>query len=205
MWEEGKMVLRKALKKLNLKFVEAIGEATFYGPKIDIQAKDIYGREDTIATVQVDYYSAPRFNLSYIAKDGKEKPVIIIHRAIIGSFERFFAFLLEKTAGAFPVWLAPVQVAIIPIGLAHKKYAEEIVKALTAKSIRAELSQGDATVSKRIREAELQKIPYLLVVGDKEVKTKSVNVRQRRKGGREMIKLKQFIETIKEEIEKKKA
>ncbi len=202
MWQTGANALKNALKKLNLEFVEAPGEATFYGPKIDIQTKNIYGKEDTIATVQVDYYSAAKFYLSYIDKDNKEKPPVIVHRAIFGSFDRFFAFLLEKTAGCLPLWLSPVQARIINIGLNHKNYAEEILKKLKENNIRSEL-MSEETVGKRIREAEIQKIPYILIVGDKEIKNKTVNVRHFGRGQEGEIKINELIEKIKKEIKNK--
>ncbi|MBU4481148.1 threonine--tRNA ligase [Patescibacteria group bacterium] len=205
MWEEGSTVLERVLKKFGVKFIKAEGEATFYGPKIDIQIKNIQGKEDTIATIQVDYYSANKFNLSYIDKDGKEKPVIVIHRAILGSFDRFFAFLLEQTAGAFPVWLAPVQARIIPISAEkHLDYAKKIYNELLKQDIRAELDESNETLGKKIRNGEMQKIPYLLVVGDKEMKAKSVGVRERGKGDIGMMNLTKFLEKAKIEIEKKK-
>jgi len=204
MWQEGAMALRRVLEKQKIKFVEAVGEATFYGPKIDVQIKNIHGKEDTIATIQVDYYSAGRFNLNYIDKDGKEKPVVIIHRAILGSFERFFAFLLERTAGEFPLWLSPVQAKIISVGEKHKDYAQEVYKKLKQEDIRAEISGGDLTVSKRIREAELQKVPYILVVGDKEIQNKTVNVRHYKRGQEGEIKTKDLVEKMRKEGEEKK-
>ncbi len=203
MWEQGAEVLKKVLNKQKIKFVEGVGEATFYGPKIDVQIKNIYGKEDTIATIQVDYYSAGRFNLNYIDKDGKEKPVVIIHRAILGSFERFFAFLLEKTGGDLPLWLAPAQVRIINIGEGHRKYAEDILTELIKNKIRAELSDEDSTVSKKIREAELQKIPYILVVGDKEIQNKTVNVRHYKRGQEGEMSLDAVIKKIENEVESK--
>ncbi len=205
MWGEGSAVLERVLKKFGVKFIKAEGEATFYGPKIDIQIKNIQGKEDTIATVQVDYYSADKFNLSYIDKDGKEKPTIVIHRAILGSFDRFFAFLIEQTAGAFPVWLAPVQARIIPISAEkHLDYAQKIYDELLKQDIRAELDESNETLGKKIRQAELQKIPYLLVVGDKEMKAKSVGVRERGKGDVGEMRLTKFLEKVKIEIEDKK-
>jgi len=203
MWERGSNFLRKALKGTGHKFIEAIGEASFYGPKIDIQIKDVWGREDTIGTIQVDYYSTSRFNLFYIDKKGKEQPVIIIHRAIMGAFERFMAFLLEKSCGALPLWLSPIQVEIINVGSAHRQYANFINQQLTTNNIRAHLSDENLTVSKRIREAEIQKIPYILVAGDKEVKNKTVNVRHYHRGIEGEIKINKLIEKIKTEIENK--
>ncbi|MCL5004765.1 MAG: threonine--tRNA ligase, partial [Patescibacteria group bacterium] len=163
-WEQGAAILKKSLQNIGHKFVEAIGEASFYGPKIDIQMKDLYGKEDTIATIQVDYYSAAKFNLSYIAQDGKEKPAIVIHRAIFGSFDRFFAFLIEKTCGNLPLWLAPVQAKILAISQKQQAYAEKILNELGNSGIDAELAPSDETLGKRIREAEMQKIPYILIV-----------------------------------------
>lgn len=200
MWEKGIEVLRKVLIKTKIKFVEAEGEASFYGPKIDIQIKDVRGKEDTIATIQVDYYSANKFNLAYINEKGEKKPPVIIHRAILGSFDRFFAFLLEKTAGNLPIWLSPIQAEIINIGESHSEYAKNILKQLKENGIRAQIAKEDMTLGKRIREAEMQKIPYILVVGDKEMETKTVSVRQRGKGDLGQIKLEKLIEQVKMEI-----
>ena len=203
MWDEGAKVLKNVLKKMNLKFVEGAGEASFYGPKIDIQIKNIHGKEDTIATIQVDYYSANKFNLSYIDKDGKEKPVVVIHRAILGSFERFFAFLLEQTAGELPLWLAPVQAVVLNVGLGQADYAKEVQTKLSANKIRVEIRETDS-LGKRIREAELQKIPYILVVGDKEMQNKTVNVRHYKKGQEGEVKIEEMLDKITEEIKGKK-
>ena len=203
-WQNGSNVLKRALKDTGQKFIEAIGEASFYGPKIDIQAKDIYGKEDTVATIQVDYYSSPRFNLFYTDTDGAEKHVVIIHRAIMGSFERFFAFLVEKTCGNLPLWLAPVQVRILAVSVKQKPYAEKLLTELQENNISAELAPTDETIGKRIREAELEKIPYILVVGDKEIKNNSVAVRTRGKNVISSQKLSDFLQKIQKEIEDKK-
>ena len=204
MWEKSSEFLKKALKNTDHKFVEAIGEATFYGPKIDIQIKDVWGREDSIGTVQVDYYSAPRFNLYYTDKKGKEQPVIIIHRAIMGAFERFFAFLLEKTCGNLPLWLMPVQTRILTISVKQKPYAEKLLTELQKNNISAELAPTDETLGKKIREAELEKIPYILIVGDKEEKSNLVAVRQRGKGDLGSQKFPAFLQKIQKEIADKK-
>ena len=203
-WQNGSSVLKRALKNTGQKFVEAVGEASFYGPKIDIQAKDIHSKEDTIATIQVDYYSSPRFNLFYTDKDGAEKHVIIIHRAIMGSFERFFAFLVEKTCGNLPLWLAPVQARILAVSVKQKLYAEKLLTELRKNNISTELAPTDETIGKRIREAELEKIPYILVVGDKEIKNKTVNVRHYRRGQEGEIKTEKLIEKLQKETENKK-
>jgi len=214
MWSDGSNVLKRALKNLGHKFTEAIGEATFYGPKIDIQIKNILGKEDTIGTVQVDYYSASRFNLFYIDKDGKEKPVVIVHRAIMGSFERFMAFLLEKTCGNLPLWISPIQVKIIPVGEKFNDYGENILKKLRENGIYAEIDKENETLGKRIRNAEIQKIPYILVIGEREKNEKTVSVRESgminteddnyKKQNIGVMPFEKFIEKIKKEIEEKR-
>ncbi len=203
MWEQGSTILKKALKDSGHEFVETIGEATFYGPKIDVQTKNIYGKEDTLSTIQVDYYSASRFNLYYTDKDNTEKPVIIIHRAIMGSFDRFMAFLIEKTCGNLPLWLSPVQTVILPISEKQNDYAEKILGELKKENIRAEIPDSNETLGKRIREAEIKKIPYILIVGDKEIAADSVSVRQRIKGDLGALKLEKLIEKLKKEISEK--
>lgn len=203
-WKKSVEMIRRSMQSSKLPFVEAEGEAAFYGPKVDFQIKSIVGREETASTNQLDFLAAQRFNLSYRDKDGKDKPVYVIHRAPLGSHERFIAFLIEHFVGAFPLWLAPVQAWILPIGKAHKKYAARIAKELLAADIRAELKDQNETIGKKIREGESQKIPYLLIVGDKEIKSKSVAVRKRAKGDLGAVKFKKFLTQIKEEIEKKK-
>lgn len=202
MWEDGANVLKSVLKKLKLEYIEGVGEASFYGPKIDIQIKNIYGKEDTIATIQVDYYSAHKFNLNYIDKDGKEQPVVIVHRAILGSFERFFAFLLESTAGDLPTWLSPIQIKVLNVGEDHLAYAKEVVEELKVLGARVELADEDASVGKKIRAAEMKRVPYVLVVGDKEVKAKSVAVRKRGEGDLGIQKLSVFLKDIQKELKK---
>lgn len=202
-WQKGAAILKKSLKNLGHNFTEAVGEASFYGPKIDIQTKDLYGKEDTIATIQIDYYSAGKFNLSYIGKDGKEKPTIVIHRAIFGSFDRFFAFLIEKTCGNLPLWLAPLQVKILAVSEKYDDYAKKILAELKNNDIAAELATSDETLGKRIRETELQKIPYIIIVGDKELQNQTVNIRHYFRGQQGEMKINELIEKIKKEIEEK--
>lgn len=198
MWERGAVVLKKVLKSLELDFIHGIGEASFYGPKIDIQIKNIYGKEDTIATVQVDYYSAGKFNLNYIDKDGKEKPVVIIHRAIFGSFDRVFALFLEKTCGNLPFWFSSVQIKILAVSRNHENYASEVMESLKKEGIDAETGDPNETLGKRIREAEMQKIPYILIVGDKEMEAKTVSVRERGKGDLGVMSLQGFLKLLPE-------
>lgn len=198
MWEIGSLVLKKILKNLKLDFIHGVGEASFYGPKIDIQIKNIYGKEDTIATVQIDYYSAGRFNLNYIDKDGKEKPAVIIHRAIFGSFDRVFALFLEKTCGNLPFWFSPVQVKVLAVSEKQAVYAEKIARELREKGIDAESGDPNETLGKRIREAEMQKIPYIFIVGGKEMEAKTVSVRERGKGDLGVMNLQEFLKLLPE-------
>jgi len=203
-WDYAENILRKVLKERNAPFFEAEKEAAFYGPKIDIQMKNFAGKEDTAFTVQYDFVGPKRFNLVYTDKDGKEKEAIVIHRSSIGAIERTMAFLIEKYEGAFPVWLSPVQVAVIPISQKHDQYASEIVRQLKEKNIRCELKNENETLGKKIREAEMQKIPYLLIVGDKEIAAKTVSIRERGKGDIGSESLDKFIAEIKQKISNKK-
>ncbi|MBI1866178.1 MAG: threonine--tRNA ligase, partial [Candidatus Staskawiczbacteria bacterium] len=178
------------------------GEAAFYGPKIDFIATDSIGREWQVGTIQLDFVQPKKFKL-YYASDKGEEPVVIIHTAIMGSIERFLSILIEHYSGAFPVWLSPVQVCVVPISEKHLEYANKIKKDLENKNIRAELKNENETLGKKIREAEIQRIPYLLIIGDKEIQAQSVSVRQRDKGDVGIINLEKFIEKITEEITKK--
>ncbi|MFQ6049891.1 MAG: threonine--tRNA ligase, partial [Candidatus Paceibacterales bacterium] len=201
-WKKATNSLKYALEKAKIPYQIDPGEGVFYGPKIDIKVKDSLGRAWQLTTIQVDFNLPERFEMTFIDKRGKKQAPIMIHRALLGSLERFIGVLLEHYAGSLPVWLSPIQVWIIPVGSRHKKYAQKVKKELS--SFRVEVKEENETVSKKIREGELQKIPYLLVVGDKEVKTKSVRVRKRAKGDIGIMKLKKFLEKIKIEIEKKK-
>jgi threonyl-tRNA synthetase len=203
-WDFAEGVLREVLTKRRAPFFEAGGEAAFYGPKIDIQMKNVSGKEDTAFTVQYDFVMPKRFNLVYIDKDGSKKETIVIHRSSIGAIERVMAFLVEKYAGAFPLWLSPVQIAVLPISEKHSAYAEKIGGQLKEKNIRAEVNNENETIGKKIREAEMQKIPYMLIVGDKEMNAKSVAVRNRKTGDLGMMKIDEFIEKINKEMEEKK-
>ncbi|MBI3305144.1 threonine--tRNA ligase [Candidatus Parcubacteria bacterium] len=201
-WKKSVAIIRRALKRSGLKFVEAEGEAAFYGPKVDFQIRSVIGREESASTNQLDFLAAERFGLTYRDQDGKDKPVFVIHRAPLGSHERFIAFLIEHYAGAFPLWLAPVQVSIIPIADKHAAYAKKVLGALRDVKIRVELQDQNETVGKKIRNAELTKIPYMLIVGDKEVRAKAVAVRDREKGDRGAKKLAVVIKELTETIAK---
>ena len=203
-WRKAVEIIRKAMKRSKLPYVEAEGEAAFYGPKVDFQIKSVVGREEAASTNQLDFLATERFGLTYIDADGKEKPVYVIHRAPLGSHERFVAFLIEHYAGAFPLWLAPVQVAVLPIGKSHKAYARQVKKALEQENIRTVLRDDNETIGKKIRECELQKIPYLLIVGDKEKSKKTVSVRMQGRGDAGAMKLGKFLKKTAQKIEKKK-
>ncbi len=202
-WEKATNVLKYVLKKLKLKYQLDPGSGVFYGPKIDIKIKDSLGRPWQCTTIQVDFNLPEKFNMNYITKKGQKQRPIMIHRALIGSIERFIGVLLEHYSGSLPLWLMPVQVLVIPVGSRHEKYGKTIKEQLSNEGIRVGLKDENETVSKKIREGEIQKIPYLLVVGDKEMKTKSVRVRSKNKD-LGIMKLTNFIEKIKIEIENKK-
>ena len=203
-WDFAENVLRKVLKEKNAPFFEAEKEAAFYGPKIDIQMKNFAGKEETAFTVQYDFVGPKRFELVYTDSDGKSKEAIVIHRSAIGAIERPMAFLIEKYEGAFPLWLAPIQVAVIPISEKHESYGKEIAKKLADEGIRFETKYENETLGKKIREAEMQKIPYLLILGDKEISANAVSVRARGKGDQGQMPADKFIEKIKKEIKEKR-
>ncbi|MDP3052907.1 MAG: threonine--tRNA ligase [bacterium] len=200
MWEEATLALEKTLKDSKLDYSVDEGGGAFYGPKIDIKIKDALGREWQCSTIQFDFNMPEKFKMEFVDKDGKTHRPYMIHRALMGSLERFFGMLLEHYAGALPLWLSPVQAQIINIGAAHITYAQEINSQLSANGIRVSLSDENLTVSKRIREAEIQKIPYVLVVGDKELQNDTVNIRHYRRGQEGEIKLEKLLEQIKKEI-----
>jgi threonyl-tRNA synthetase len=178
-WDYAEDVLRQVLKKRSADFFEAANEAAFYGPKIDIQMKNFAGKEDTAFTVQYDFVGAKRFHLVYRDKDGQEKEPIIIHRSSIGAIERTMAFLIEHYAGAFPVWLSPVQAVVIPIAERHNDYAQKVAAELKAANVRIQVDDTADRMNQRIRQAQLEKIPYMLVVGDKEMESGQVAPRLR--------------------------
>ncbi len=200
-WKKATNVLKYVLKTLKLKYQIDPGGGVFYGPKIDIKIKDSLGREWQCTTIQVDFNLPERFNITYINKKGKKERPYMIHRALLGSLERFIGILLEHYTGNLPLWLSPVQVWVIPVGSAHQKYAEKIGDELKKEGVRVELKNEAETVSKKIREGEIQKIPYMLVVGDKEMKKKSIRIRERKKGDVGMMSFTKFIKKIQKETE----
>jgi threonyl-tRNA synthetase len=179
MWEMANRTLENALKRRNLPFKTIPGEAAFYGPKIDVKLVDAIGRLWQLSTVQFDFNLPERFHLEYVADDGSRKRPVMVHRALYGSEERFFGVLLEHYAGAFPVWLCPVQAVVIPIAERHSEYGERVADQLRAAGVRVEVDKRSEKMNAKIREHALQKVPFLLVVGDKEAAANAVNVRTR--------------------------
>ncbi|KKR06188.1 MAG: Threonine-tRNA ligase [candidate division WS6 bacterium GW2011_GWF2_39_15] len=202
-WDFAENVLREVLKKRDVESYEAPGEAAFYGPKIDIQMKNTVGKEDTAFTVQYDFVMPKRFDLKYDDEKGEEKEPIVIHRSSIGAIERIMALLIEKYAGAFPLWLAPVQAKILPISDSHNKYAQEITQRLQETGFRVVLDNRNETLQYKIRDGEVNKVPYLAIVGDKEIGTQTVSVRSR--GSKEigLMKIDEFIQSLQKEIANK--
>ena len=203
-WEETQNRMRELLDELGLTYVEAEGEAAFYGPKLDIQAKNVYGKEDTLITLQIDFALAERFSMTYIDKDGAKKHPIIIHRSSIGAYERTLAILIEKYGGAFPTWLAPVQVSVLPISEKYNDYAESVTKKLKESGLRVETDCRGEKIGYKIREARMQRIPFIFVVGEKEAAEGTVSVRSRENGEEGATALAVVIERIQKEVVERK-
>ncbi len=203
MWALGERVLREALDSLGLPYVEARGEAAFYGPKLDIQLADVMGHEETYSTIQVDFHLPNQFGLGYVGADGKEHQPVMIHRAIISTMERMVSYLIELYAGAFPVWLAPVQAAVLPITDRQLEYARQVKERLDVAGIRATLDDRNEKVNLKIREAQLQKVPFMLVVGDREAEAGQVAVRHRKHGDQGARPLDEFLADIQRLIDTK--
>ena len=205
MWELGERVLREAMDALGLQYRESIGEAAFYGPKLDIQLADVMGHEETYSTIQVDFHLPAQFGLEYIAADGREHRPVMIHRAIVSTMERMVSYLIELYGGAFPLWLAPVQVVVLPIADRHAEYSRTVLSRLQAAGLRAELDERQEKIGFKIREAQLQKIPYMLVAGDREAADNTVSVRHRVTGDHGSQPVTGFIEQALGEIAAKAA
>lgn len=203
-WDKAETLLRDAMKKRGVDFKEAKDDAAFYGPKIDVNMKNVNGKEDTAFTVQYDLSSPQRFELDYVGDDGEKHRAFVVHRSSIGAVERIMAFLIEKYAGAFPLWLAPVQVKILPIGEGHFLYATEVMDKLKAANVRVELDVSDETLGKKIRNTKTEKVPYALVIGDKEVSDKKIAVESRDSGNLGAQSIEEFIEKLKAEIKERK-
>ncbi len=204
-WDEAQGVMKKILDNLEIPYKVGIGEAAFYGPKLDIQIKNVHGKEDTLITIQIDQMLAEKFGMEYTDKDGKKKNPYIIHRTSIGCYERTLALLIEKYAGAFPLWLAPVQIKLLPIADRHLDYVYEVKKKLEAAGIcRVEIDDRSEKLGYKLREAQLEKVPYMLVVGDKDIENNVVAVRSRKEGDKGTMSVDEFIAMATEEIETKK-
>lgn len=200
MWEKAESELREILTEIGIPFYEAEGEAAFYGPKLDVQLKSAIGHDVTVSTCQLDFLLPQRFELEYVGEDGEMHRPVVIHRAILGTLDRFMAFLIEETKGAFPTWLAPVQVKVLPISEKHVEYAEKVREVLEQKGIRVEVDSRAEKIGYKIREAQLKKVPYMLVVGDKEQEANAVGVRKRGKGDVGQMNLIEFANKIEEEV-----
>ena len=203
-WEAAENGLREALEELNLPYILNEGDGAFYGPKIDFHLRDCLGRTWQCGTIQLDMQLPQRFDITYIGQDGEKHRPVMIHRVAFGSIERFIGILIEHYAGKFPVWLAPTQVRILPISDKYNDYANEVKKALFDRGIRVEIDDRAEKTGFKIREAQLQKIPYMLIVGEKEAADKTVSVRSRDNGEVGSISLDEFITTISEEVESRK-
>jgi threonyl-tRNA synthetase len=203
-WNDAENTLRKVLTSRKAPAIEAPGEAAFYGPKIDIQMKNVNGKEDTAFTVQYDFVMPERFHLTYINSEGREEQPIVIHRSSIGAIERIIAFLIEHYAGTFPLWLAPVQIILLPITDKHIEYAQKLNKELLENNIRSLIDARPQRLSVKIRDATLQKVPLLGIIGDKEVADEAITVRARTGEDLGKMKLHQFLQKIKENIDKKR-
>lgn len=204
LWEKAESILMDIAKKNDLDYFVAEGEAAFYGPKIDFMIFDAIGREWQLATPQLDFVQPQRFNLKYIDQDGQEKVPVMIHFALLGSLERFLSVYIEHTAGAFPTWVAPVQVRILPVNKVHHDYADEVAKELTKAGVRFELDYSDDSLGKKIRNSEKMKIPYMLVIGDKEVDSRSVAARNYHTKEQETHKLEDFLKDLTQEIQERR-
>ena len=206
MWNKAENALREVLNELGIEYTEEIGEAAFYGPKLDVNVKPAVGNEYTLSTCQLDFCLPAKFNLSYIDKDGERKTPVVLHRAILGSLDRFMAYILEETKGNLPLWLAPVQVRVLPVTTDKEElvnYAKEVCDALEAKDIRVELDGRAEKLGYRMREGQVQKVPYLLVIGNNEKDERTVSYRLHGEMNTTTVSLEEFVEKIKNQIDNK--
>jgi len=201
MWDKAQSMLKEAMDDLGLDYFEAEGEAAFYGPKLDVQVKTALGKDETLSTVQLDFLLPERFDLTYVGEDGKQHRPVVIHRGVVSTMERFIAFLIEEYKGAFPTWLSPVQIQVIPVSPSvHFDYAKEVQENLQRHGFRVELDERDEKIGYKIREAQMKKIPYMLVVGDKEVEDKAVNVRKYGEQKSETVSYVDFLGKLTQEV-----
>jgi len=203
MWNKAQSMLKEAMDDLGLDYYEAEGEAAFYGPKLDVQVKTALGKDETLSTVQLDFLLPERFDLTYVGEDGKQHRPVVIHRGVVSTMERFIAFLIEEYKGAFPTWLSPVQVQVIPVSPSvHFDYAKQVQEQLQNQGFRVELDERDEKIGYKIREAQMQKIPYMLVVGDKEMEENAVNVRKYGEQKSETIPFDSFLQGLLNEVKR---
>ncbi|MGM0903417.1 MAG: threonine--tRNA ligase [Bacillota bacterium] len=203
MWEKAQSMLKEAMDEMGHDYYEAEGEAAFYGPKLDVQVKTALGKEETLSTVQLDFLLPERFDLTYIGEDGKHHRPVVIHRGVVSTMERFVAFLIEEYKGAFPTWLAPIQAQVIPVSPdVHFDYAKQVQEKLKSAGFRVELDAREEKIGYKIREAQMQKIPYMLVVGDKEIEENAVNVRKYGEQKSETISFETFLDTFRQEAKR---
>ncbi|PIC58570.1 threonine--tRNA ligase [Sporosarcina sp. P12(2017)] len=203
MWERAQAMLKEAMDEMELPYTEEEGEAAFYGPKLDVQVKTAIGMEETLSTAQLDFLLPERFDLTYIGEDGKQHRPVVIHRGVVSTMERFVAFLIEEYKGAFPTWLAPIQVELIPVSPdVHLDYAQDVKEKLTLAGFRVDVDSRDEKIGYKIREAQVQKVPYMLVLGDREVEAGEVNVRKYGEQKSESMSFDAFLELIKEDVKK---
>ena len=200
MWNNAENKLREVLDNIGIEYTEDIGEAAFYGPKLDVQVNPAVGNSYTLSTCQLDFCLPQKFELSYIDEHGQKKTPVVLHRAILGSIDRFIAYILEETKGALPTWIAPVQIKILPISDKHKEYSEKLKEQFDKLNLRVELDEREEKIGYKIREAQLQKIPYMLIIGDKEIEANAVGVRSRKDGDIGAMSVEDFINKIEEEI-----
>ena len=205
MWNAAEKKLREVLDDLGVEYFEAIGEAAFYGPKLDVEVKPAVGPEVTLSTCQLDFLLPRRFELNYIDSNGEKQVPVVLHRAIFGTFDRFTAFIIEETKGAFPTWLAPTQVAIVPVNSEFQSdYGKEIKELLEKEGIRVTLDDRNEKLGYRLREAQTKKIPYTLILGDQEKENKTISYRLFGKKETTTLKVEEFINKLKDEIKNKK-
>lgn len=203
-WEEAQSAMKRILDDLEIPYVDGVGEAAFYGPKLDIQIKNVHGKEDTLITIQIDQMLAEKFGMEYVDADGQMKNPYIIHRTSIGCYERTLALLIEKYAGAFPLWLAPTQVKLLPIADRHLDYLYDLQKKLQAAGIqRVEIDDRSEKIGYKIREAQLEKVPYMVVVGDKDIENQVVSIRSRKDGDIGQMTAEELIAKLTDEIDRK--
>lgn len=205
MWEASERLLKEALDEAGLEYKEAIGEAAFYGPKLDVQVPNALGKDETVSTVQIDFHLPSQFKLSYVGESGQEENIVIIHRAIVSTLERMVAFLIEQFQGAFPLWLSPVQIVLIPIADRHAQAARKIEDQLKEQNIRVEVNNRQESMQAKVRDVSLQKVPYIGIIGDKEAGSSDAAVSLRQRDGKDLgvVTLADLIQRLKEEIDKK--